>query len=81
MINNKIEYVPDFLALKNVANSGQVDCLSYIDDKFETETPQMRQNVQSLIEQEMRAIKHETPDFDAASKYLRKPPAEFIVSQ
>ena len=50
------------MALKNVANSGLVDCLSYIDDKFETETPEMRQNVQSLIEQEMWAIKHELPN-------------------
>ena len=50
MLNHQIEYIPNILALQNIPNSNQVDCLSYIDDKFDDQAPEVRQNVMSLIE-------------------------------
>ena len=50
-MNNQIEYIPPIKALDSIKNSELVDCLSYIDPKFENESKAIQNKVKLLIEE------------------------------
>lgn len=64
----KIEFGPAYSSRENLNNS-MVDCLSYLDGRFEDETDEMKDRVNSLITNEMQAIKKDVqrPSDDQSS--------------